>query len=172
MIIRNKFKYALLIVAAVASMANAADVTINISGKITDAPCTVDASGGANPSIKLGDNIASTTLASNGATSTWVPFSIKLINCPPSKNNIIATFTGTSDNADAGSLYANTGDAKNVAVQFTDADGGGLGNNRTLTVAKAADNSAIFNLKTRMRATGAATGGTVSAIVFATFTYN
>ncbi len=173
MIIRNKFKYALLIFAAVASMANAEDVAINISGKITDSPCTVDASGGSNPSINLGDNIQSTTLAANGQSS-WVVFNIKLLDCPKSKTNIIATFTGTPNNADPTFLYTNTGDAKNVAIELAENGGDfkGLGNNQTLTAAIAADYTAKFNLKTRVRATGAPTGGTVSTIVFATFTYN
>ncbi len=176
MIIRNKFKYALLILAAVASMANAEDAKINISGTISDPPCTFDAGGGTNLSINLGNDIQARALSSNGKGSDWVPFTIKFVDCPRDKSKVEIKFSGTPDDVDQIYLYANTGTAKNVGVELRENSGGsydrGFGNGQSIPEYIAADRSLKLDLKARVRATGAATAGSVASMVLITLTYN
>ncbi|WP_310607253.1 fimbrial protein, partial [Buttiauxella brennerae] len=167
----------LLILAAVASMANAEDAKINISGTITDPPCTFDAGGGTNLSINLGNDIQAQRLATKGQGSDWVPFTIKFVDCPRNKSKVEIKFSGTPDDYNPAYLYASTGTAKNVAVELRENSGGsydaGFGNGQSVSqVPIDADHSVNYNLKARVTATGAATAGSVASVVLITLIYN
>lgn len=153
-------------------IAQAADVTINISGQILASPCVVD---GTSPiGVDLGQNLQTSDLAAAGSYSQWKTFSINLKNCPSSKTNVVATFSGSGDADDLTRLYTNAGTATNVAVelQSNDASHTSLGNNQTMTVARAVDNTAVFPLQSRVWSKGNASTGTIATVVSVTFTYN
>lgn len=163
---------ALIVVASGYNVAVADPVNINITGKVIASPCTVDTA--SNLSVDLGQNLQAADLNASGKFSTWVPFSLKVSNCPNSTNNVIATFSGTANAADTSRLYQNTGGAGNLAVELQQADlpNKALGNGQMLTVPVAMDNTAEFKLRTRAWATAVALPGTIVAVVSATFTYN
>jgi minor fimbrial subunit len=172
MIMSNKIKCGVIALAIFSGMVSAADVTINVSGKVIASPCTVETA--SNISVDLGQNLQAADLNASGKYSAWVPISLKVKNCPTSTSNVVATFSGTADTAAATRLYKNTGGASNLAVELQQAVSPykALGNNQTLTVARAADNTAEFKLQARAWATGAASTGTIASVVSATFTYN
>lgn len=89
---------------------------VNISGKVTAAPCTVDAS--MNQTLDFGD-IESQTLRMAGAGSPWRAFSLTLSLCPASTRKATVTFDGTPDPQDA-TAFAQTGTASGVALQLSD----------------------------------------------------
>lgn len=157
---------------AVIGTVNAADVTINISGKVVASPCVLDSPGSIN--VDLGQTLQAADLATAGSFSNWVPFTINMKSCPVSTNNVIATFSGAADTLDASRLYTNTGTASNVAVelQSSDAVHKPLGNTQTLVIPRAADNTAVFPLQSRVWSKGSVTTGTITSLVNVTFTYN
>ncbi|MGB7801550.1 fimbrial protein [Buttiauxella sp.] len=157
---------------ALTAATQAADVTINISGKIVASPCQVDGSSTVN--IDLGQDLQAANLATAGTTSAWVPFTIGMKNCPASTTNVIATFSGTGDTTDLTRLYTNTGTASNVAVelQSNNAAHTSLGNTMTMTIPRASDNTAAFPLQSRVWSKGNASTGTIASVVSVTFTYN
>ncbi|SUW63738.1 long polar fimbrial protein LpfA [Buttiauxella agrestis] len=157
---------------ALAGAAQAADVTINISGKIVASPCVVDGSSDIN--VDLGQTLQAADLSTAGSTSSWVPFTISMKNCPTSTTNVIATFGGTGDAADLTRLYTNTGTASNVAVelQSNDASNTPLGNTKSMTIPRTGSNTAVFPLQSRVWSKGNASTGTVASVVSVAFTYN
>ncbi|MFV8868602.1 fimbrial protein [Serratia fonticola] len=169
-------KLKMIVLAALTSLAltgaaQAADVTINISGKIVASPCMVDGTGTVD--VNLGQDLQAADLAANGSSSVWVPFTIRMKNCPTSTTNVIATFSGSADSFDASRLYTSTGTATNVAVELqgSNASHDPLGNTKTMIIPRAADNTAVFPLQSRVWSKGNASTGTIAAVVSVTFTY-
>lgn len=147
---------------ALASSANAADSTINITGTVVASPCTAEAS----KDIDLGD-IDASKLATTGTTSSFVGASIALTECPATTTSATATFTGTAADTD---YYANTGTAKNVDVELvTSYSSTNLGNGRSMnTGIDSTSHSGTFNIKARVRNDGkgsAVTPGSVSSAI-------
>lgn len=153
--------------------AMAADVTINVTGKVVASPCTVGNSGVYN--IDLGQNISAASLNPAMSFSDWIPISVKLIDCPAGTTKVTATFSGTADSYNS-AMYANatgTGYAQNVAVQLQNSTAGtNTGNGATMTV-DVASNAAAFPLQARAYSTpGGATPGNISTAVLMNMTYN
>ncbi len=151
----------------------AADVTINVTGKVVASPCTVDNSGVYN--IDLGQNISAATLNPANSYSAWKNFNVTLSNCPAGTTKVTAAFSGTADSNNS-AMYANTtgtGYAQNVAVQLQNGTAGtNTGNGATMTV-NVASNAATFPLQARAYSTpGGATPGNISAAVLMNMTYN
>lgn len=151
----------------------AADVTINVTGKVVASPCTVDNSGVYN--IDLGQNISAATLNPANSYSSWKNFNVTLSNCPAGTTKVTATFAGTADSNNT-AMYANTtgtGFAQNVAVQLQNSTAGtNTGNGATMTV-NVASSSAIFPLQARAYSTpGGTTPGNIAAAVLMNMTYN
>jgi len=149
---------------------HAADnVIISFTGNIQQASCTVD--GPTNIPVDLG-TLQATSLAAAGSSSTWIPFSLKLNNCPNGLLTATATFTGTPDSQDINSMYKNTGTSNPLAVQLQSGDGTlALGNNKTWQ-RQVTGNTVTYDLRTRAYSgAGAVNPGTIGAVVVATFTY-
>lgn len=153
----------------------AAPVTVNITGKVVAAACTVNNSGSYN--VVMPDVTAATLnpVASYGAL--WKTFDVTLSNCPAGTSSITATFDGTADTADA-MKYANTtgaGYATNVSVQVQNRSGtvADMGKNSTMTVNVDTSRNATFDLQARPYSTpGGATVGNISTVVLMNFNYN
>lgn len=153
--------------------AYAADVTINVTGKVVASPCTVDNNGVYN--IDLGQSISSTTLSPANSYSAWKNFNVTLSACPVGTTKVTAAFSGNADSYN-NTMYANatgTGYAQNVAVQLQNSSSGtNTGNGSTMTVS-VVNSAATFPLQARAYSTpGGATAGIINAVVLMNMTYN
>lgn len=165
----SKLFLASLIMAASYNVANADPVEINITGNVVASPCSLDIAG-SDLSPSLGD-IQATALADAGSSSAWVPFDLKLKDCPVSTTSATVTFNGVAD-AESNDRYSNQGNATKVAVELQSAGGDNLGNGKTLTGTIEQDHTYTYKLQTRAYSTaGGVMPGTISAVVQATFTY-
>lgn len=100
----------------------AKDGTVNFSGSIIDAPCSI-MGGDANQTVDLGQ-ISNSVLAAGGVgtRSPLVDFTIKLTGCGVVAKTARVTFAATADPANA-TLLAVTGGAAGVGIQIS--TGGG-----------------------------------------------
>ncbi|MFJ3458598.1 fimbrial protein [Scandinavium goeteborgense] len=160
-----------MVMAATYNTADASDpVNINVTGNIVASPCTVDTAN-SNLSPSLGE-IQGTTLEAPNSFSDWVPFKLVLKDCPAGTQKATVTFNGTPDTNSPASMYVNTGNATNVAVELQGSGGDLFGNGKYYTGDIFADHTYTYNLKTRAYSTtGNVTPGTISAVIQATFTY-
>ena len=176
----NKFSLAtmtaLYIASGLAHFALADPVTLNITGNVVASPCEVSADS-ENMTIDLGSgkDLQTSDLNAAGSSSAWVPITVSLENCPAGTSSVTATFHGTSDAADANTLYSNTGTATNVAVQLEGKAGEAYGNGKTstITIADATGGKPTWDLQTRaFSKSGGVTPGTISAVITMYFAYN
>ena len=92
-------------------------VNINVTGNVVASPCIVN--GGANSLyVDLG-NIQATALAAPGSSSTAVPFTLTVTNCPTGTSTVRADIGGFASH-DSPNLYENSGTAGNVYVVLYD----------------------------------------------------
>lgn len=151
------------------SSLSASDVTVNFTGTVIAAPCTL--SSASTMSVDLGE-VTALTLATKGYGSTYKFFTISFTNCPASTTKVLATFSGTADGTNS-SYYANSGTAKNVALDVTisgTSTAPSNGSTLTATVDSSAK-TASFPFAARMISTGTATVGTFNTQMLATITY-
>lgn len=151
-------------------------VTLNITGNVVASPCEVSTAS-ENMTIDLGGgkDLQTADLNAAGSSSPWVPITVSLENCPAGTSSVTATFHGTSDAADAETLYSNTGTATNVAVQLEGKSEEPYGNGKTstITIAEATDGKPTWDLQTRaFSKSGKVTPGTISSVITMTFAYN
>lgn len=120
----NKKLIALAIISgsAFASVAHAADGTINFTGNILDAACTVS-SATKNQTVPLGD-VSRTAFAAVGDTAAPTHFSIVLQNCPATVTNASVKFDGPIDAANSNllALTPATGIATGVGIGIYEQD--------------------------------------------------
>ena len=149
---------------------SASIVTLNFKGNIKAATCNI--SGGSNIDIDL-KRMPVDLFNQPQSGSDWKEFNIDMNNCSSYVNQIVLTFSGTTDTNNIDSLYKNMGTAQNIAVQLESGDGmTPLGNQKVLRVPLASQNSISIPLRTRAySAIGNASPGTVSANITATITY-
>lgn len=170
---KNKFTMAMAGV-LISCGVYAAPVTINITGKVTAAACTVDNSGAYNVIMP---DVTAATLNPANSSGAWKTFDVTLSSCPAGTSSVTAKFSGTPDSSD-GNQYANTigtGYATNVAVQLQNRSGtvADKGNNSTMTVNVDGSNQVTFDLQARPYSTaGGATVGNISSVVLMDLTYN
>lgn len=100
--------------------ANAADGTINFTGKILDAACTVD-SADASQTVNLG-SINKASFTSSGTTAGAAAFNITVSNCDPAITRIAARFDGSQSSDDPRVLALSTGGAVGVGIAFYEQD--------------------------------------------------
>ena len=95
--------------------------TVNFTGEIIDAACTVDA-GSVNQTVDLGRYSKSEFTAAGDKTAA-TKFSIVLTNCPATVTGATIKFDGSADPANS-NLLAVTGGATGVAINLMTADSG------------------------------------------------
>lgn len=167
-IIKKSVLISMLAVLAV-PVVNAADTTLNITGRVTASACAVD--GNTSVNVDLGNNIQASGLAAATNTSTAVPVQLKLKDCPAATTSAIVTFGGTEDTAAPG-RYISGGTASNVAVELIETSSGDLkGPGSSITLPIQADRTVTYVLESRAYAKAMVSPGTISATVQATFTY-
>lgn len=147
-------------------LAQAADVTITVDGKVVAKPCTVST---VSTTVEL-DDLYTFNLLAVGATSPWHSVTLSLTNCPEGTTKVTATFSGTADSTQR--YYANQGEADNIALQLADGDGVNLPTGSTKVVAV---NSQAASMELQVRAitpSGNATQGSIQSLINVTYTYS
>ncbi|MGM3172919.1 fimbrial protein [Dickeya lacustris] len=151
---------------ALTGIAQAADVTITVNGRVVAKPCTVSTSDAA---VDLGE-LYTFNLANAGAASSWHSATLLLDNCPVGTSRVTATFSGTQDSH---GYYRNDGEAKNISLQLQDEKGTTLNNGakKEITVDYQTQ-SARFPLRVRaLTVNGKVTQGSIRAVINVTYTY-
>ncbi|HEN3580541.1 TPA: fimbrial protein [Yersinia enterocolitica] len=159
------------ILAVAVNTALADPVVVNITGKVKASPCTVDTNS-VSQSVDFGQQ-RSTDLKEAGTATPWQSFQVNLTNCPAGTRTATVTFAGPVS-ADDATLYANTGEARNVAVQVAQNVNKGIiqGNGSTMSVDVDAQHKATYALAGRLYSVnGNTTPGTFSSVVQMNFTY-
>lgn len=167
----NKILLACVFSAMTFSSIAADTVNINVTGKVVASPC-VTTNGDNNIAIDL-STLQASNLATAGAASTPVDFSIDFKDCPAGTSQVTATFSGTPD-PDNDQYYKNAGTAQGVAVEIkepkTDYN---KGNGTSITEKVQADKTISIKMNARaVSVKGSATPGTISADIIATLQYN
>ncbi|MGU3483717.1 fimbrial protein [Enterobacteriaceae bacterium C34A] len=169
----SKFKFSVAAGLIISSAAIAGDpVTLNITGNVIASPCEIS-SDSITKTIDLGGGnpIQASTLQTAGSATSWIPFTIGLVNCPAGTTKATIQFHGTPDTDNPADMYKNTGTAGNIAVQLQGSGGDQFGDGKSFT-GTIANQAYTFNLRTRAYTqNGNVTPGTISAVVTATFTY-
>lgn len=161
--------------ALMATGAQAADTTINITATVTATPCTVTTT----PTVNIGFDLgADQVAAANTDSLSNVETSILLTGCPATTKSVEATFTGPEVNGDANG-YGMKGSNGNIAstgsIRLTNmADNTQIDKaNNKYTVIPAADGSAEFKLKAYMHSiTGSVEPDTYTTPIEVTYAYH
>lgn len=167
----KKLKFSMLALVLLSNITYAADVNINITGKVIASPCVVN-NNNSDLNVDLGQTIQASTLATAGAGTTPKPFNLSLTACPTGTSNVTVTFTGTAAANPQTNMYINTGVATPLAVELS-SGATILGNNSTLTQPVLADKTVTYALSARaVTPTGSVIPGSIVSVVQANFTYN
>lgn len=164
---------AVLATSAFVSVANAADGTINFTGNITDAACTITP-GTSNQNVAMG-TVSSTSLANIGDTSAPSRFSIEFSACPASATNASVKFDGPTDasNSDVLGVTQAADAATGVAVALFEIDAttlipvGSVSASKPVTAA-----GATLEFVAKYMATGVVAPGSANAVTDFTIDYN
>lgn len=160
-----------------AASAQADKVMLNLSARISVAPCTVSPVLVAGLPVSLGTLSAGDLQDSGDADPKYHPFALELTHCPLGTNRVTAKFSGTRDRDDI-RLFANTASsnpASNIAVEVSrQSDPATLISHNSVMIVNvdASSGTAAFLLAARMKSPkGNATGGNVSTTMTVDFTY-
>lgn len=172
---KSLFAAALFAGSAIATMAHAADGTINFTGTIIDTACTITPAT-ANQTVTMG-TVAATSLNTPGATSAPSRFSIVLTACPLTAATASVKFDGPADatNSSLLALTNGAGVATGVGIGLYEQDAttqipvGGASASKALSTAT----DTTFNFFAKYVANGAAVvGGSANAVSDFTIIYN
>ena len=170
-------KIAIIIAAALAQTAYAADGTVNFAGQLAASTCTIDVNGTTTPAIATVTlpTVSIGKLAAAGEVTGQTGFIIGLKNCTGPAKSAAAFFeSGATVDPASGNLNTATGAgaAANVQLQLVDASNGAIisaGNVSQLAgntqVTLDASGNANLPYAVQYYATGAATAGTVNSSV-------
>ncbi|EHN8807261.1 type 1 fimbrial protein [Enterobacter roggenkampii] len=168
-----KFKL-MAITAAISFSSMAVDTAnINVTGTIVASPCVING-GSANLNVDLGSTIQASALASAGATSSPVAFTLPITACPIGTSTVQVTFSGTPDPVAGANYYKSTGTATNVAVGLYQASNGNLlGNGTSVTQTVQGDRTASLAMQAKAYSSaGSVMPGTINSVIVATMQYN
>ncbi|MEM6052091.1 fimbrial protein [Erwinia sp. P7711] len=117
----KKTLIALSLVLSPVMFAQAADGTINFSGNITDAACTVDADS-ASQTVNLG-TVSAKAFSAAGSTAAPTKFNITLSSCPATVTSASVKFDGLVNTTNTDLLALNTDStAAGVGIAIYEAD--------------------------------------------------
>ncbi|EMY7928800.1 fimbrial protein [Klebsiella aerogenes] len=151
--------------------------TIEFNGSVVDTACAIDADS-IDQTVALGE-VRSASIATAGAASTHVPFSIQLDDCDSTEATTASfAFTGQtagSDDTVLENLYSGSDGATGVGVQLVDASGATVpvdGSTSSTSALTVQDGTNIANFDAYMIATAdGATAGSVHSTVTFQVTY-
>lgn len=163
---------------AVASMAQAADGTISITGEITAQTCTINGGGtGAKDFTVALPKVSASTLTTAGMTSGSTPFSIAVSGCTPASGSIHAFFeNGPTTDSTTGNLTVTGANASLVQIQLQNSDGSAIKagfadasqNSKAFPIA---DGAGTLSYKAQYYALDQAVAGPVNSQVVYTLAY-
>jgi major type 1 subunit fimbrin (pilin) len=173
--------FAIAVLAAATSAANAADGTITFNGLVTDKTCDITTPQGKDFTVTL-PTVAKSSLPAAGSTAGRTPFTISLSQCSAGD---VATYFEPGASVDFGSgrllNQAAANAAGNVQIQLLGSNnqflpvlaaGSGSAQANSQWVTVAADGSANLNYYAEYYATAAASAGEVTGNVKYTIIYN
>lgn len=152
-----------------ATSAQASDGSINITGEVKGATCTVNGGTGNTLTVPLSASSTS-TLSEAGRTSGRQPFKFTLTGCSTDAGTVKARFEKgiTTDEATGQLKLLSSGTtAQNVQMRLLNEDDSVIkvGDDSTIKGAKIVGTGAELNYKVEYVATGAATAGTADSSV-------
>ena len=170
---------AALLLAGIATQAQAYDGMITFNGTVSAQTCSIGAAGATNNGTVTLPTVAATSLAAANATAGTTQFSIKLTGCSGPATQAAAWFESGSNVNPATGRLINTGTAGNVDVALYNlgsvtpiAVGQGSGAIGSSGAAfSLSSGAATLNYQAKYYATGTATAGTVVATVNYTIQY-
>ncbi|CAI1835741.1 TPA: fimbrial protein [Serratia fonticola] len=175
MINKKLIAIAILSGTVLASVAHAADGTINFTGNITDAACTITPTS-AKQSVSLG-TVNSAGLAGAGAVASSTKFGVTLTSCPAAVKGASVKFDGPTDAANSSLLMLTAGEdvATGVGVGIYEEDGSTLIPVSTASAPKqlSATADTTFNFIAKYVSTAdEVTAGNANAVSDFTISYN
>lgn len=143
-------------------------VVIHYGGTISIPPCTIE-----TPKVGVDFNDIQVTELSSASTATeWKTFELNLSDCTD-VNSVDMTFTGAAQ----GNYFANSGDAKHLAIEMEYIPVGSNavpvkpGTVLSPTLSNQATVAFPFQVRIRNNGTGAATAGSVLSIITVSYTF-
>ncbi|WP_110915182.1 fimbrial protein [Enterobacter roggenkampii] len=166
----SKLSIVALLMTAPIFSCSADTVNINVTGNVVASPCIVNG-GASSLNVDLG-NIQATALAAAGSSSTAVPFTLTVTNCPTGTSTVKASIGGAASH-DSPNLYMNSGTAGNVYVALYDGvTGNMLGPGSAVVKTVQSDSTASIALKANAYSLyGNTTPGSISSAITVTMTY-
>lgn len=166
---------AVLATSAFASLANAADGTINFTGTVLATACTVSAAS-ATQSVPMG-SVSPTAFKAAGDTTLGGPISIVLSSCPAAATKAAIKFDGTANatNSSLLALTSDTGVATGLGIGVYESNGTTLIPVGTSSASKTLSTTAstTFNFISKYVATAATvTNGPANSVSNFTVSYN
>ena len=148
-------------------MAQAADVTITVNGKVVAKPCSISTT---TATVDLGE-LYTFNLVSPGAVSEWHSVNLELANCPIGTTQVTASFSGTADST---GYYKNEGTAGNLQLELQDSGGITLNSGASKTVAvDSTTQNTRFALQVRaLTVNGGVTQGSIQSVINVTYTWS
>jgi len=157
------------------SSAYAADGSINFTGNITDAACTVDTDS-ASQTINLG-TVSSKAFQAAGATAAPTKFDIKLTQCPVTVTSASVKFDGSIDSNNSDLLaLSNSSTAQGLGVAIYESNSATQIPLLTASAAQTIDSAAATNtlsfVAKYMATANTVTAGSANAVTDFTIVYN
>jgi len=169
---------ATLLLAGIASQAQAYDGSITFNGNVSAETCTIGAAGTTTTGTVTMPSVAASALAAAAATAGTTQFSINLTNCAGTAKQAAAWFESGSNVNAAGRLSNIGGTASNVDIALYNTGsttpinvGQGNGFGTSGSAFNISSGSATLNYQAKYYATAAATAGSVTASVNYTIQY-
>lgn len=162
--------FALLLLSDRVSLAIADEGTaLNISANIVASPC-IPSEDTVQGNVSLG-SFYTYHLSNSGDATDWVPFAIRLTDCPVTTTALTVSFTGEPDGSNP-DVFKNMGTSSNVAIEIQDTKGSIIRNGATRVLTVNPSHNASLDLQSRMMTPqGNATAGSVTGLVELSFSY-
>lgn len=162
--------FALLLLSDWMSVAFANEGTaVNISANIVASPC-IPSEDTVQGNVSLG-SFYTYHLSNSGDATDWVPFTLKLTDCPATTTAVTVSFSGESDGSNP-DYFKNMGTSSNVAIEIQDTKAGRVRNGATRLITVNPSHTASLDLQSRMMTPqGNATAGSVTGLVELSFSY-
>jgi len=160
--------FALLLISASNAFADEG-TALNISASIVASPCTLSEDT-VHGNVSLG-SFYTNELSNRGDATGWVPFALKLMECPVTTTAVSVVFTGESDESNP-DFFKNMGSSSHVAIEIKDTAGSIVRNGASRTMTVSPSHDAVLDLQSRMvTPQGGATAGSVTGLVELSFSY-
>jgi major type 1 subunit fimbrin (pilin) len=166
--------FALLAGSSFAGVVSAADGTVNFTGNIMGAACTVSPTS-ATQTVALG-TVSSSSLPSVGSTAAPTKFDIVLDSCPAAATKATIKFDGPSDSKNSSLLALTTGAgvATGVGIGLYESDSSTQIPVGSVSASKNLSSTAAttFTYYAKYMATGTVVAGSANAVSNFTVNYN